>query len=177
MAGLARKSGNELSMVTGRIVENNAFIRRGGTDEATRGDAAKEVALQVDAPRFGSGRAWFCSANSLWSVGVDPLGNLCKCTEAPGDARCVFGSARDWNPADPLDTASNPDVLTGYLNAHGPITDPECRACVWLPHCAGGCPHKRLYDTGRACVPYRDDPEAFVLAVYRERLGDVPAAR
>lgn len=58
------------------------------------------------------------------------------------------------------------DMLTCYLNAFGATCDPECRECVWLPHCAGGCPHMRLFGEGRQCVPYRDNPEAFVLASY-----------
>jgi uncharacterized protein len=57
-------------------------------------------------------------------------------------------------------------MLTCYLNAYGAQCDPECRECVWLPHCAGGCPHMRLFGEGRQCVPYRDNPEAYVLASY-----------
>ena len=77
-----------------------------------------------------------------------------------------FGEARTWNPSDPLATASRPDLLSCYLNMVSPLPDEECRECVWLPICAGGCPHKRLFHGGRRCLPYRDDPEAYVLAVH-----------
>ena len=37
--------------------------------------------------------------------------------------------------------------------------------------CAGGCPYKRLYEGGKQCVPFRDDPEAYVLALHA-RIGE-----
>ena len=74
------------------------------------------------------------------------------------------------DPADPLATASNPDNLTMYLNTAGPVPDEECRECVWLPHCAGGCPHQRLFYK-RQCVPFRDDPESYVRALHA-RIGE-----
>ncbi len=62
------------------------------------------------------------------------------------------------------------DNLTKYLNLAAPLPDDECRACVWLPHCAGGCPNRRLAGS-RPCVAYRDDPESFVLALHA-RIGE-----
>ncbi len=100
---------------------------------------------------------------------VDHLGNLYQCGEAASDQRFSYGTAREWDPANPLTTASKIDMLTCYLNAYGAQCDPECRECVWLPHCAGGCPHKRLFGPGRQCVPYRDNPEAYVLASYAKQ--------
>ncbi|MDO4806310.1 MAG: hypothetical protein Q4A07_03590 [Coriobacteriales bacterium] len=41
---------------------------------------------------------------------------------------------------------------------------------MWLPLCAGGCPYKRLFEQ-RACVPYKNDAEAFVLALHA-RIGE-----
>ena len=80
-----------------------------------------------------------------------------------------FGTAHDWNPASPLATACDPDNLTRYLNTASPVPDDECRACVWLPLCVGGCPHKRLFAT-RSCLPFKNDPEAYVLALHA-RIG------
>ena len=81
-----------------------------------------------------------------------------------------FGTAHDWDPADPLTTTSNVDNLTMYLNTAGPVPDEECRECVWLPMCAGGCPHKRIFE-GRQCVAFKDDPESYVLALHA-RIGE-----
>ena len=62
---------------------------------------------------------------------------------------------------DPLATASAPDNLTKFLNIAAPLDDEECRECIWLPACAGGCPYQRLFRK-RSCVVYRNDPEAYV---------------
>ena len=44
------------------------------------------------------------------------------------------------------------------------------RDCVWLPTCAGGCPHQRLFYE-RKCVPFKDDPDNYVLALHA-RIGE-----
>ena len=80
-----------------------------------------------------------------------------------------FGSAKRWDPKDPLSTADDPDKLTVYLNTAGALRDAECRDCLWLPSCCGGCPNKRVY-AERKCVPYKNDPEAYALAVWQARL-------
>ena len=55
------------------------------------------------------------------------------------------------------------------LNTACPVDDEECRECVWLPSCVGGCPHKRLF-TGRECLAFKDEPEKYVLALHA-RIG------
>ena len=52
-----------------------------------------------------------------------------------------------------------------YLNTACPVPDEECRECMWLPMCVGGCPHRRL-STERDCVPFKDSPEEYALALY-----------
>ena len=52
-----------------------------------------------------------------------------------------------------------------YLSTACPVPDDECRACVWLPACVGGCPHKRLF-AQRQCIPFKDDPERYVRALH-----------
>ena len=74
----------------------------------------------------------------------------------------------------PLATAANPDNLTKFLNSAGPVPDDECHECVWLPLCVGGCPFKRLHGN-RSCVPYKNDAEAYVLALHA-RIGEDKAA-
>ncbi len=90
-------------------------------------------------------------------------------TKAASLPEFAFGNAKDWNPKDPLDTASDPDKLTMYLNTALPVHDAECTDCTWLPLCAGGCPHRRLTEK-KACLPFRNQPERFVLALY-DRIG------
>lgn len=58
-----------------------------------------------------------------------------------------------------------------YLNTACPVPDEECRECMWLPLCVGGCPHYRL-TTGRSCVPFKDDLEAYALSLHAKMVED-----
>jgi uncharacterized protein len=98
-------------------------------------------------------------------VGIDEQGRLHKCWEDADKPEHSFGAAARWDPKDPIGTADAPDNLTRYLNTALPNGDPECRECVWLPVCAGGCPNKRLYRR-KQCLPFKNDPEKYVLALY-----------
>ncbi|MBR0405407.1 MAG: SPASM domain-containing protein [Eggerthellaceae bacterium] len=119
---------------------------------------------------FSKGRGHYCGAHIIWSVGIDDKGNLQKCWEAIDKPWMSFGTAHDWDPADPFATASKPDSLTMYLNTASPVPDEECRECMWLPMCVGGCPHKRLFGE-RLCVSFKDDAESYVLALHA-RIGE-----
>lgn len=50
------------------------------------------------------------------------------------------------------------------------VYNPECRACTWLPLCMGGCTFERSKGN-RDCLPWKDDPQKFVLVQYG-RLGE-----
>lgn len=164
---LAQASGNDMSAVVAPIAESEPASRREEQVELLPDTLDGALSLDLDAERFGLGRGYFCGASTLWGVAVDQLGNLTKCWEAVDKQRYSFGTAHSWDPANPIATATNPDNLTGYVRLAGPVPDEECRECIWLPHCVGGCPHLRLFGSGRRCVPYRDDPERFVLAVHK----------
>ena len=163
---LSEESGNEMHYFSARVVDSEAAEERGRQVQLLCGTMETEVALEVDSRRFGHGRAAFCGANETGGVAIDHLGNLYQCWEVVGNERFSFGTAHEWDPANPLGSASKLDMLTCYLNAFGVTSDPECRSCLWLPLCAGGCPHERLFGSGRQCVPYRDDPEAYARASY-----------
>ncbi|MBQ9042511.1 MAG: SPASM domain-containing protein [Eggerthellaceae bacterium] len=167
---LAAESGNEMECYPAPVSGSDAADARGGQVGLLCGADASEVGIRQEAGRFRRGQGHYCGAHTLWSVGVDAEGNLQKCWEAVDKPAISFGTARDWDPADPLATASNPDNLTMYLNTASPVPDEECRECVWLPHCAGGCPHKRLFG-GRQCVAFKDEPEKYVLALHA-RIGE-----
>ena len=82
-----------------------------------------------------------------------------------------FGTAEAWNPEDPVRSALSPDRLTCYINAALPFDDEECRECVWLPVCMGGCPWFRLRGA-KECVAYKEEQEAYVLALYRRMMQE-----
>ena len=129
-----------------------------------------EVALRPESRHVIVGKDHACVGQNLWMVAVDDEGRLYKCGgKLCGQLEFAYGTARDWDPADPLATASNPDMLSRFLNTAAPSHDDKCYRCVWLPLCGGGCPQLRLFGKP-VCPAYRDDPEAFVLAMHA-RIG------
>ncbi len=124
-----------------------------------------EVALRPESRHVIVGKDHSCVGQNMWMVAIDDKGYLYKCGgKLCGQPKYAYGTARDWNPADPLATASNPDMLSRFLNTVVPSHDDKCYECVWLPLCGGGCPQLRLFGKPE-CPAYRNDPDAFVLAM------------
>lgn len=125
-----------------------------------------EVALRPESRYVIVGKDHACVGQNLWMVAMDDEGLLYKCGgKLCGQPEFAYGTARDWDPANPLATASNPDMLSKFLNTAVPSPDDKCYHCVWLPLCGGGCPQLRLFGKPE-CPAYRNDPEAFVLAMH-----------
>ena len=167
---LAEESGNEIIYYPAAVNANAAADERGEQVDLLCSADASDVGVCQEAERFHVGAGIYCMAHHLWSIGIDDEGRLQKCWEVVDKPQISFGNAHDWDPADPLRTASDPDNLTKFLNTACPVPDDECRECVWLPMCAGGCPYRRLYE-GRSCVAFKDDPESYVLALHA-RIGE-----
>ena len=163
---LSEESGNKLFYYSAMVSGSKTADERGMQVELLCGENESGIGLTLGAQRFERGRGHFCGAQSMWCIGIDEQGNLHKCWENMDKRDQSFGKAADWNPKEPLATAGNPDRLTAFLNTACPTGDPECDECVWLPQCRGGCPYQRLAN-GKQCLPYREDPEGFVLALYR----------
>ena len=167
---LAEESGNNLRYYPALVTGSETADERGKQVGLLCENDASGIGVKQESGRFHAGRGHYCGAHSVWSVGVDDKGNLQKCWEAVDKPDLSYGTAHDWDPADPLATASNPDNLTKYLNTATALDDEECRECVWLPSCSGGCPYKRLFEK-RQCIAFKDNPEAYVLALHA-RIGE-----
>ena len=167
---IAKESGNKIMYYPAPVSDSEVADERGQQVDLLCSSNESEVSVRQEANRFARGRGHYCGAHNMWSVGIDEKGNLQKCWEAVDKPHISFGTAHDWDPTDPLGTASNLDNLTMYLNTSNPIADEECRECVWLPTCVGGCPHRRLFG-GRRCIAFKDDPESYVLALHA-RIGE-----
>lgn len=125
-----------------------------------------EVSLRPEAQHIPVGKDHSCVAQNLWMVAIDHEGYLYKCGgKLCGQPLFAYATARDWGPANPLATTSNPDMLSRFLNTCTTEPGDKCHECVWLPLCGGGCPQLRLFGK-HECPPYRYDPEAFVLAMH-----------
>lgn len=166
---LAEESGNDISYYATMVSGSAVAERRGKQVGLLCAMEMSEVNAAQEAESFAGAQGYYCGAQNIWSIGIDERGNLQKCWEAVDKPQLSFGIARDWDPVNPLATAANPDNLTMFLNTTGPVPDDECRECVWLPACVGGCPYKRLFEE-RQCTPLKDDPERYVLALHA-RIG------
>ena len=167
---LAEESDNDLRYYPAPVTGSKVADERGKQVGLLCGSSMSDISVREEAGRFAMGRGHYCGAHSIWAVGIDAKGNLQKCWEAVGNPQISFGTAHDWDPANPLVSASKPDNLTMYLNTANPVPDEECRECVWLPTCVGGCPHKRLF-AGRQCIAFKEHPEDYVLALHA-RIGE-----
>ena len=63
-------------------------------------------------------------------LAVGSRGELYKCRDTVGNALEVVGNIRDYHQLN--------GRLHKWLN-YDPFSDPECRECVALPVCMGGC--------------------------------------
>lgn len=167
---LASESGNKLHYYPAPVSDSSTAEERGRQVGLLCSNEESDVSIRQESKRFSQGRGHYCGAHTLWAIGIDDAGNLHKCWEAVDKPDLSFGTAHDWDPADPINSASNADNLTKFLNTACPIPDEECRECVWLPTCVGGCPYRRLFEA-RKCIPFKDNPEGYVLAL-QERIGE-----
>jgi uncharacterized protein len=163
---IAAESGNNLKHYSALVLANPAAEHRGSHVGLVDGHLSAEVLLS-ETPHATGRNPVPCGACRIFDVGIDPEGRLQKCWEATDKPELSFGNARDWDPADPFATASQPDNLTRFLNCAQPLADDECGSCLWLPLCAGGCPYRRLIDGKRRCLPYKDAPDQYALALWR----------
>ena len=174
---LAKESGNDLYYYTAFVHGNAVMERHGqGIGLLQAQDAPKEIQLRHMAERYTVRGGTYCSANRLYDMGIDDQGRLFKCWEEVDKPERSFGHVSTWNPDDPVLSAERKDLLTAYLNTCCPVPDPKCRECLWLPMCCGGCPYRRMIGE-QTCFLFKDDPEAFALAVYqalREKGPRVP---
>lgn len=164
---LARESGNSLHYYANLVVGNIVMEEKGNPVEKLGNKAGvKDIGLSLEAERYSAKPGIHCMANLLVSVGIDDQGRLHKCLENVDKTENSFGDVKTWDVSDPVRTADHPDNLTRFLNTCCPSPAPECAECLWLPMCCGGCPRRRL-DKENVCFAFKDDPEAFALAVYK----------
>jgi uncharacterized protein len=166
---LAKESGNDIAYYASPVSGSDTAEKRGSEVRLLCASMDGEIGICLDAQRFRRGGPHYCGASVLSSVGIDEQGRLHKCWEDVDKPERSFGSASRWDPLNPIATADSPDRLTVWLNAALPTGDAECMNCKWLPACAGGCPSRRIHYSERPCLPYRDTPEKYVLALYERR--------
>lgn len=165
---LAKQSGNKIHYYPAFVFDNAAEEREGQVKFLNKEEKAM-LELEKDYNLFSSGKAQYCGSQLLYSCVIDPNGNLYKCWEDVDKIERSFGHIDSWNPYNPLITATNPEILSNYMNSVGTSLDEECIKCIWLPLCRGGCPSKRLYSK-KVCVSYKDEPEIFLSRIIKNNI-------
>lgn len=96
-----------------------------------------------------------CSATCLNAYVVGPDGELYKCWNDVSDPHKIIGylNQKDF---------TNKKLLARYLIACNCFKNPECRECLFLPICMGGCAWyklRNLYENGQfeMCSLYKDE--------------------
>lgn len=167
---LAKISGNSIVYYPALVLNNEIAEKR--KEKVDFLDLEKFSEYDID-KKIKSGffyRGSYCGSQILSFVTIDELGNLYKCWEDVGKLGRSFGKIKRWNPLSPINSADNPQNLIEYCNSFENL-DTECKNCVWLPVCQGGCPQKKIF-TKKICVTYKNNAEDFVLKYinYKERI-------
>ena len=88
-----------------------------------------------------------CTAVRENELVVGANGELYKCWDSVGNHQEVVGHLRSWH--DPNDR------VLKWLR-YDPFADEDCRSCVALPTCMGGCAHLQMTDPGDSkCSTFR----------------------
>ncbi|ETP71362.1 radical SAM additional 4Fe4S-binding domain-containing protein [Lachnospiraceae bacterium JC7] len=159
---LASESGNKLSYNTALVHESIVFGERGTDISLVEGDDA--ACIEARTRKISNGPL-FCGAQHPFSVCIDEKGKLYKCWECIGHTEMSFGTAAEWNPADPVKSSEKPDLLTCFINSALSVRDDTCRNCKLYPHCLGGCPYQRIY-MHNPCPSYKEKPEILLRSFY-----------
>lgn len=166
---IARTSGNRIAFAEAHVFDSESGNERGTMPVLLGPDELKRLSLTYAGMRLHGAYVRRCTAQGFFNACVDEKGRLYACSSLAHNPNRSFGDARTWDPADPVGTATAPENRDWFVRA-SLASDPECRECLWFPTCAGGCLRRRL-EGRRECVPWRDDPEGFVLAQYA-RMGE-----
>ena len=99
---------------------------------------AKEIGLRSDGP-VPSSCASGCAATSGSALTIDPDGLLYKCPDDAGRPDRAYGTVF-------LEQVMRTDNLLPWLG-YDWFRHEECWNCAMLPQCAGGCPHRRRFQS------------------------------
>ncbi|MGW4561044.1 radical SAM protein [Streptomyces sp. NPDC004561] len=91
----------------------------------------------LSAPGLPSPAGAPCTAVRANELVVGSRGELYKCWDSVGDKNEVIGDIRDY---------ANPNGRLAKWLAYNPFQNQECRGCIALPVCMGGCAHHAFDD-------------------------------
>jgi uncharacterized protein len=129
---------------------------------------AKEIGFNINTK---PSRKWtFCGLYNDNNYTIDPEGGLYKCWEMVGDGNHKMGTIEDKG------------IWTGISSAfydwmsHNPLNNIECKQCVYLPVCGGGCGVISYNETtsyhGKGCFKIKGVIEKQVLRLFDKQDSD-----
>lgn len=110
-----------------------------------------------------SDRRMFCGACSENSYVVDELCNVYKCWNDIGDDSLVIFNLLEGRE----DRRVNYNALFKYLRWN-PFKDANCKKCIWLPMCGGGCVFESEKMGEPFCYPPRYSIDKYLKLYYKE---------
>lgn len=110
-----------------------------------------------------------CSVRNHNVIVIGPKGEIYKCWNDVGNARKIVGYLNG--------KIENENLLIRYLNGADPFDSEECKKCILLPVCEGGCPSMRIereYENKDidVCSLLKDNMEDFLLIHYHHKLKE-----
>lgn len=110
----------------------------------------------------------YCSVLQPNDVVIGSDGSIYKCWRDLGYTEMRIGSILNKNVID-----AGTEILAHYMIGTDPFDDPECRKCIMLPVCSGGCPQQRVrakyFGEKTDCCPYYKSNLPEYLEVYYEK--------
>ena len=170
ISSIARATGNRMVFREAEVFDTDRARGRADAPALLSDEAVKDISLLRKNLGLHGATARRCFAQDPYSVCVDQMGRLYACSATLALPDLSFGDAGSWDPARPEDALANAFNRDFFLRQSLPSNDPECLDCLWLPTCVGGCPWLRMKGH-KDCVPWKDDPEGFVVEQYA-RLGE-----
>ena len=174
----------KLSVTPGHIVgagQQNASAKYKHSCLPSREFAQVALAFSKLAARYGLGEASLprptgapCTAVRLNELVVGSKGELYKCWESVGTPADVVGHIADFD---------QPGTRQNRWLQYDPFANDECRACIALPVCMGGCAHHALdehqYENrcGTFRHTYHEQVTAFVEKAKRDAAGAMAPAK
>ena len=108
-----------------------------------------------------------CSIRNQNVAVIGPKGEIYKCWNDVGKQERIVGNI--WGEV------LNQRLLLQYLTGADPFDDAQCKACILLPICSGGCPYLRLmqqsknHNLGEVCPLMKIDIETYLWLHYQSK--------
>ena len=167
---IAKATGNTFNFRPSEVFDNAEAHGRSDAPDLLDLDALRMVSLTRVRMGLHGARGTHCPAQNPYDICIDNEGGLHASQATLSVPELAFGDAWTWDPAHYEATATRPGQLRWFKHDSLAVNNPECRACTWLPLCMGGCAFERSKGN-RDCLPWKDDPQKFVLVQYG-RLGE-----